>query len=225
MRMARPLRLEILCLTMPSRTGFLARLRGHLEPQVAEFDDVAFTVTVSDPSLSLGENREVMRQAATGDYICFHDDDDLPADDYVARIRPLLDGVDQIGFELRVTEDGVPQRRTYHSLLCGGWRTTEWAYYRDISHINPMRRELALAAPMWGDFGEDSRWASELRAKGIVRTEHYIDDVMYHYQSRTDKTDGVSPGRVSVGECAACGSRMTVMSGEARFCNACGGIF
>jgi hypothetical protein len=126
-------------------------------------------------------------------------------------------------------ENGVPlPGPTYHSLLCGGWFDKTYAdgtkaWMRDISHINPIRRELALAVPMYGGFAEDSRWSGDLRRLGIVKTEHYIEEVMYHYLSRPDKTDGVAPGPTSssAGECPACHSVMTVIVNRKRFCNAC----
>ena len=87
-----------------------------------------------------------------------------------------------------------------------------------------MRRELALKAPMWGGFGEDSRWAGDMRALGVVKTEHYVEDVMYHYLSRTDKKDGILPMTVTAGACPACRSTSTVRvsAGKMFVCNACG---
>jgi hypothetical protein len=222
---------EILCLTMPSREEFISRLQERLIPQLCHFSGRAtFSYLLHDPALSLGANRQIMRERSTGEYICFVDDDDLVSDDYVDRILPLLDGVDYIGFRVQAYENGIPlPGPTYHSLLCGGWFDKTYAdgtksWHRDISHLNPIKRELALAVPMYGGYAEDSRWASELRSLGIVKTEHYIEDVMYHYLSRTDKTDGVIPGphSNSAGECKFCHSLSTVLVPTGRFCNSCG---
>lgn len=220
------MKLDILCLSMTSRAEFLERLRNNIEPQLVS--GVRFTVKLHDSGLSLGANRQKMREESDAEYVCFVDDDDRVADDYVARILPLLDGVDYIGFRVQAYEDGKPlPGPTYHSLLCGGWFDKTYGYgtkswHRDISHLNPIRRELALAVPMYGGFAEDSRWAGDLRALGIVKTEHYIEDVMYHYLSRTDKTDGVQPGPVSAGACPACHSTSTVLVKGKMYCNACG---
>ena len=219
------MKFDILILTMPTRVQFLSRLQGILTPQLVP--DVRVTVRVHDPELSLGANRQKMREKSDAEYVTFIDDDDIVPPNYVARILPLLDR-DYVGFRVQAYEDNIPlPGPTYHSLLCGGWFEKTYAdgtksWHRDISHINPIKRELALAVPMYGGFAEDSRWAGELRALGIVKTEHYIEDVMYHYLSRPFKKDGVKPGPVSAGTCSNCGSGSTVRVGTRHiFCNAC----
>jgi hypothetical protein len=220
---------DILIQTMPTRRKFLSSIVMQLNAQTRPyFGQVQFRVHDHDPKMSLGENRQFMREQSPCDYVCFVDDDDRIADDYVDRILPLLDGVDYVGFRVQAYENGKAlPGPTYHSLLCGGWFDKTYAdgtksWHRDISHLNPIKRELALAVPMYGGFAEDSRWAGDLRALGIVKTEHYIEDVMYHYLSRTDKTDGVSPGPVSAGKCMYCESTMTVLVKGKMFCNRCG---
>ena len=129
-----------------------------------------------------------MIEGAMSEYICFVDDDDLVADDYVSTILPLLDR-DYVGFRVQCYMDGAPFSKTFHSLKYDRWWNDEHGYYRHISHLNPIRRELALLAPMEGGVGEDHRWADRLYATGKVRTEHFIDRVMYHYYSRIVKND------------------------------------
>lgn len=181
------MKLEILCLTQPSRSEYLKRLRACIGPQLTA--DVRFTVRMFDPRLFLGVNRQWMIDESKAEYICFIDDDDLVADDYVSTILPLLDGIDYVGFELQCYIDGVPFSHTYHDLRCGGWHNDEKGYYRDISHLNPIRRELALLEPMEGGNAEDHRWADRMRATGKVRTQHMIPRVMYFYYSRSIKND------------------------------------
>jgi hypothetical protein len=220
---------DILCLTMPTRRDFLARLRKNIEPQLVS--GVTFTVMQHFSEHTLGHNRQLMREESDAEYVSFVDDDDLVADNYVARILPLLDGVDYIGFRVQTSENGISlPGPTYHSLLCGGWFDKTYAdgtksWHRDISHLNPIRRELALAVPMYGGFAEDSRWANDLRALGIVKTEHYIEETMYFYLSRTDKTDGVPIGPLSAGKCPSCESFSTVIVMGKRACNKCGATF
>ena len=216
-------------LTQLSRAEFLKKLRANLEPQLVS--GVCHMIRMFDPTLSLGTNRQKMREESDADYLSQVDDDDRVADTYVSRILPLLDGVDQIGFRVQASENGIDLRGpTYHSLLCGGWFEKTYAdgtkaWFRDLSPLNPIRRELALAVPMYGGFGEDSRWAGDLRALGIVKTEHYIEDTLYFYLSRTDKTDGVPMGPLSAGKCPSCESSSTVIVMGKRACNKCGATF
>lgn len=182
---------SILILTQPSRTEFLKRLLAMLEPQTAPFpDQIGIAIRVCDRELSLGENRQKMLEGAAGEYVCFVDDDDLVAPDYVAKILPLLDGVDYIGFRLSLYNDGRPQSPTFHSLKYPNWFADAKGLYRDISHVNPIRRQLAIMCPMSGARGEDCRWSDAMRAKNVVKTEHFIDEVMYHYYYRSNKSDG-----------------------------------
>lgn len=189
------IRWSILVLTMPSRASFLERLLNVLMPQVDGMEDIELMVSSSNPLLPVGENREQMRLRSLGAYLNFIDDDDLVAVDYVATIRPLLDGVDYVGFNIEQTFVDAPQlgmiekhSLRYHGVYYDGSGAYD-GHFRDISHLNPMRRELALTVPMHGWPSEDSRWAEELRDKRIVKTEHYVDRVLYHYMTRTHKPE------------------------------------
>jgi len=189
---------SILVLTQPSRTEFLRRLMDNLAPQVAKFPDVEIVTTLFDKRFSIGKNRGMMITAASGEYVNFIDDDDLVADDYVDSIRPLMDGVDYIGFQAKYHADGVYcGKLSYHSLEYKGWFENDSGYFRDISHLNPMRKELAIAGQMErydGTFYEDHAWADLLRFLGIVKTEHVVSKPMYFVYYRLHKDDG--PGHI-----------------------------
>lgn len=203
------MKFQILILTQRSRSKFLDQLLSLLEPQInalglRKFDQVDILITEDDyPGGALrmagqvGDKREVMRKMSQGEYIAFLDDDDLVAPDYISSILPLCDGVDQIGFNVQQFIDGKEFGKTFHTLSAGNWRNEGMNFYRDISHINPMRRELALLEPMSGGFGEDRRWADAMRGK--VKSEHRIDKVLYYYlfrQQKNDITDANDPWRL-----------------------------
>lgn len=202
---------------MPARAAMLARLLGILQPQIAQngADGIELVIRPFDPTLAtppnrtlekdaqgawkpqatlpVGENREVMRRAARGEYISFIDDDDLVSPRYVERILPLLDGVDYIGFNLEQRLDGRTAGVHYRSLRyrppCAIPPGGLFGHYADLSHLNPMRRELALRVPMSGWPADDVRWAEELRKLNIVRTEHYVDETLYYYLTRSRKPE------------------------------------
>jgi len=210
---------EILILTMPTRYEFLRRLMLCLAPQCAGNPNVSVRIRTCDPKYTLGENREMLRRASEATYVNFCDDDDCVDGKYVATILPLLlNGVDYIGHEVQCYIDGTPlPKKTVHSLANGGWYESEDFYARDISHINPIRRDLALLEPMEGGHGEDVRWADRMRARGVLKTERYIDRVLYHYYFRTRKNMGKP--------CPKCGSTSTVLVGEGTACNSCSAEF
>jgi hypothetical protein len=131
------------------------------------------------------------------------DDDDRVSPNYVQRILPLLQpgDVDYVGWRMQAYIDGQPLKPTYHSLKFNGWWENQEGYYRHISHLNPIRRRLALEESFRSPhFPEDVGWALRLAAKNVVKTEAYIgDEPMYHYYSSTTSSLGQSPERVRPG--------------------------
>lgn len=191
---------QILILTKPSRKDFLKQLLSLLEPQIdvlglRKFDQVDILIHEDNwqepPFMGVGGKREVVKQKATGDYINWFDDDDLPAKDYISSVLPLLDGVDYIGWESEVYIDKRKQRRDFHTISVPGWWDEPDAYHRDISHLNPVRRDLAMQKSFSGPVGEDHRWADAMRP--LIKTEHYLDKIMYYYFSRQTKNDAKDP--------------------------------
>jgi hypothetical protein len=132
--------------------------------------------------------RQELTERSRATYISFVDDDDWVAPDYVRRIMTALGtGPDYVGFPVRFTVDGIPQNPVEHSLRHGCWEENRGGVMiRDLSHLNPVRRELALLGD-WND-RTDEEWATMLRATQRVKTEVWIPDEMYFY--RRSSTDG-----------------------------------
>lgn len=174
----------ILIATLGQRRDRFERLLTHLLPQV---ENASGRVNVlaywNNGERPLAEVRQALVDEADGTFTSFIDDDDMVAPNYVERILELMgDGVDYVGFRLQCYVDGNPLKPTYHSLRFNHWHDDARGYYRDVSHLNPVRRELALKA----DFRrtqppEDVAWADQLR--GLLKIEGYVEDVMYHYYS------------------------------------------
>lgn len=164
-----------------------------LLPQIEGNSEVEVKERMFERGMTRGQNRQAMVEEAAGEYINFVDDDDLVAADYVSSILPLLDGVDYIGFQVQLyyggPERGIKDKPTFHSLKYPQWFDTPEGWYRDISHLNPIRRDLALQVKIEGDGNEDVIFADRMRNLGIVKTEHYVDKVMYHYYCRQGHTD------------------------------------
>jgi hypothetical protein len=246
-------RWSILIATQPSRSEYLKRLLGVLTPQAAGRSDVEVMVRTSDPELGLGDNRQIMREGARGLYSNFVDDDDLVASDYVGRVLPLLDGVDYVSYEFQEYSDGMPRPPTHVSLHHGPWHQDSTGLWRDIVHFCPVKTALALAVPMSGGWGEDTRWTNQMRDLGIIKTEHHIDAAIHFLYYRSSKKDGAKASApyhqksaaqvlvasqegqgyatsgvlVGTGEaCLSCGSRgMLVPSNGRLHCNQCGANF
>jgi glycosyl transferase family 2 len=179
----------ILVPTIPQRETTFLRLMAVLLPQLdAHEGRVRVLAWRNAGRPHLGELRDQMiAYADASDYVSFIDDDDLVPDYYVAEVVKALDErPDHVGFQLDYTSDtdGVLGHEIVdHSLRHGRWhRNGEGRLVRDFTHIDPVRRELAMNASFAvarKGRAEDRQWVKQLR--GWLRTEVYIDKVMYYY--------------------------------------------
>lgn len=174
----------ILIATLGQRAARFERLLAQLLPQLNAHDGRATVCAFyNHGERSLGEVRQDLVTHATSDYVSFVDDDDELPDYHVAEVLSRLDGVaDYVGWQMQCYVDGTPLKPTYHSLRYTHWWDDTHGYYRDVSHLNPIRRELALRADFRrGSPPEDVSWSDQVRP--LVKTEAYVDRVMYHYRS------------------------------------------
>ena len=166
----------ICVLTVPEREQDLTRIEGMLLHQIDNRNDIQ--LLIDKGTGDVGKKRQRCLEEAAGDYICFVDDDDLIAHDYIERIYELLDGeVDYIGFQLQHYRNGEKQKPTFHSLKYKEWSEDDNGWYRDVSHLNPIKTSIAREGVFEGAYGEDKAWAEQVNPK----TEHYIDAPMYFY--------------------------------------------
>lgn len=179
---------NILIATLGQRGDRFKRLIDILMPQVDKCNgDVIVTALWNNGEHSLSHIRQSLIEHADGEYVSFVDDDDVLPHYFVDEIVKRLDGVDYVGWQMQTYIDGNPLKPTFHSLRYDHWWDDANGYYRDVSHLNPVRLQLARQA----DFRrttppEDVAWCDQMR--GLVVTEHYIDRVMYEYYSSSVDT-------------------------------------
>lgn len=172
---------DILICSIEERWALLASLLMVLARQVVP--GVGVHVFVDNLTMKVGDKRQVLVESSKARYISFIDDDDMVAPNYVSAIREALRKTpDQVGFKVLWTTDGMPCLPVYHSLVHGGWDDAHNALYRDISHLNPIKRRLAKRIPFGGGNYEDRRWVDGMRALGCVKREVFIDEELYHYR-------------------------------------------
>lgn len=176
---------DILICSIEHRTDMLAELLDELGRQIVP--GVGVHVYRDNLEASYTEKCQRLLDSSTADYVSYVDDDDAVAEDYVQTIvEALQQRPDYVGFNVLYTVDGVPQMPALHSLKYDGWINTPDALYRDISHLNPIRRDLAAQSAWIGrtDLIADAEWVSGLRQLGCVKTEVYVDRNLYHYRYR-----------------------------------------
>jgi hypothetical protein len=171
----------------PRREKELARLLERLLPQVDKYDgQIEILLFWNNFEYTLGYLRQRLLENARGEYICHIDDDDMVPEDYCDTIFPLLDGVDYIGFKVDFIDNGNKMLPVYHSLKYKHWYQDSDGYYRGVTHLNPLRTELARQAefPIERLTGEDEKWSNQIKAE----TEHFIDREMYTYNHVGDES-------------------------------------
>lgn len=209
----------ILIPTIGRRQRKFLELWGSLRAQIEPYPTISVLAYYNNGERTLGAIRQALVEAALSDYISFVDDDDQVPDYYVEKVVDAINAYaiaagrewgstghwpkgggllpDQIGWRMQHYADRVPSKPTYHSIDYDHWWDDEKGYYRDHSHLNPIRRKIAIEHGDFrrGDPPEDVGWADQIR--GNVKTEARIPDefVMYHYFSSGDST--WRPGSVS----------------------------
>jgi hypothetical protein len=177
---------QILIASTWVRTGKLDALLSHLAPQIEPYaGEVGVLIARDDCTEPIGDKRTSLVEAATAEYVSFLDDDDWVPDNFIERIvDALASKPDYVGWRMQVIHDGRPLKPTFHSLRYQGWDEDEHGFYRNVSHLNPIRRELALLGlPFPSRYPEDGEWAAKVWQTGQVEREVFIDEPMYEYRT------------------------------------------
>jgi glycosyltransferase involved in cell wall biosynthesis len=193
--------ISVLILSIPSRTESVTSLLKKLEGQLGNRRSVEILVLTDNRSQSISEKRNVLLQAARGQFVCFMDDDDGIANNYVDALLTAAEenpSVDCISFDQFCSLDGEPMNVSFgignpHGQL---WRNED-GLLGDIKrppyHMCLWRRELAQSEefrPMFAangqSYGEDIDWLMRLYPK--VQTEHHITEPLHMYVYNSDTT-------------------------------------
>ena len=178
----------ILIATLGRRAGKLQTLLDALMPQVnAACGQVSVVTLRNHGERPLGRVRQDLLESATTDYVCFIDDDDMVPDYYVRRVlQELRYSPDYVGWRMQCILNGAVMPPTLHSLRYSQWYEDGMGYYRDISHLNPVRRLATVGTSFCAGWPEDRAWVDQMR--GRLVTERYIDDCMYFYRANSYDT-------------------------------------
>lgn len=174
---------SILIATIGQRNDRLKKLLNVLYPQVKKYNgQVEIVAYWNNGEKPLWEIRDALVREAKGEYISFIDDDDLVPDYYCQEvIKAIQSKPDYVGWRMQVWHNGDKLKPTFHSLQYGRWYEDENGFYRNISHLNPIKKELAqkVTFETQRDIAEDQPWST--RISSHLKSETYIDKEMYKY--------------------------------------------
>jgi hypothetical protein len=101
-------------------------------------------------------------------------------------------GVDCCSLRGVITWDGTKPEVFEHSIKYNEWKTNEQTepirYERFINHLNCVKKSIANEIKYAEiSHGEDRKWSEDLMKSGLIKTEYYIDSVLYHYRFISNK--------------------------------------
>jgi glycosyltransferase involved in cell wall biosynthesis len=183
---------EILIPTMTRRSQMLAHVRSKLQAQIdaVASGSIRITVLSDDGQATIGAKRNRLLQESTADYVCFVDDDDDVADDYVLTVwNALKTSPDVVKMWGVMKWDGQNPRDFLHSLSYRSYFENGGKFFRPPNHLNCMRADVAKRFRFpEKNFGEDTDWAMQVCRARQLHTEGSIDHAIYFYNYRTDKS-------------------------------------
>jgi len=188
--------LSVLIATIPERKGKFRLLLKDLQKQA---EGLAVEILVDDRpkgELSIGSKRQALLERATGNYICYHDDDDWHSGDYLSRLVEAANKApDCIGFHVRVVGMGRSSNGAGSDKLAScsnqweawGENVGGFDYVRTIYHKTPVLREYALKIGFKDmRFAEDHDYSLRLKVSGLLRVEEYVPHPLYIYRFKRE---------------------------------------
>lgn len=187
-----PFELSVLICTIPSR------VENHLPKIVAQLNNqtkgkpVQVLYLGDNRRMPVGKKRNLLMNMVEGKYVCFIDDDDVIADDYIdTLLEAAKSDADCLLFDVSVSLNGGPYKICKYSIHYGSVDYPTH-YERPPMHLTPVKTAHAKRIKFPEFYrAEDYGWAALL--KPFLKTEHRIDKVLYYYNwfHATSATNGL----------------------------------
>lgn len=200
-------KLSILIPTTPDRQPFLEKLKLQFDDQLGAlsygyFDGLSRTLYGGDVEViiwqdnkenAIGKKRKRLLFHAQGDYVAFIDDDDRISDNYFKLVlEGVATGADCCSLKGVITEDGKNPQVFEHSIKYKEYITNcdnePVRYERYPNHLNCIKSSIAKRFKFQEvNHGEDTDFATQIFKSGLLKTEHYISEILYYYDYRSNK--------------------------------------
>lgn len=153
-------------------------------------------INLSDnKEISIGEKRDRLYKMAKGEYTVMIDDDDRVPEYYLEKLIPRLDGVDCVGYIEHCLISGI-QKLSSISLKHDRWENCKpvrngiW-YHRTPFFKVPIKTDICRKVGVKDmRYAEDADFAK--RVYPHLKTENFIDDIMYYYHSEKMTTEEIN---------------------------------
>lgn len=183
--------LSIMIPTTPDREKMLYGLLSclHTQIEVAGVEkEVEILVEMDNYGISVGAKRQKLLERTKGKYVVAIDSDDEVSENYISSIMEgIRQNPDVISFNGFMTTNNT-NRESFKIRKDFPYITIQDTngkneYLRYNNHLSPIKREIALKIGYKDlSFAEDYDYAKRLKESGLIKTEYYFDDDLYHYK-------------------------------------------
>ena len=188
--------LSLLIPTVTRHLPFFNELWTELCRQIGDRKDVELLAFVDNRALSIGSKRSTLLNLVRGQWMVFIDSDDLVSPNFIEAITSALLAnplTDLLLYQTRVFTPGKPDYICHYDKEISKdsryWEgNPPTAYYGPPAHHHVWRSELAKPfAFIDANVGEDFDWVQ--RVSPLVKTQHKIEQVLYHYRYDTNTSE------------------------------------
>lgn len=159
------------------------KLKEELDRQSSGLE-VEVLFEEDNKQISVGAKRQKLLLRAKGDYVAYFDSDDWPYDWYVQDILIALESKpDCVGFLIHMTTNNANPQTCCHSLQYKKWdkNVDGYDYVRNVTHFNPVRRDLALKVGFKDlRHGEDFTYSNSITR--LCMKEVFLNKRLFHYR-------------------------------------------
>lgn len=185
--------LSILIPTIKRHDRLFNLLKFELFSQILPYKDQIEVLWDDHETDSIGAKRNRLLERATGEYIAFIDADDKVSINYIDLVMEGVEkGVDCCSLRGVYTENGREDGIFEHSLKYDKWETVEGEpkYLRFPNHLNTIKASIAKQFKFpEKNHGEDFDWSAIVHESGLLKTEHYINEILYFYNYISNKNE------------------------------------
>lgn len=197
--------LSILIPSIPKRYGILSKLANELYKQKlymqtfhSSLGEIEIIIDGSerylDGGLSIGKKREKLVSEANGKYLCFLDDDDLIAGNYLETlVRLCNENKDVCTFRSLAKLDNYWAIIDMRLRNANEEATPDKIVSRNAWHVCPVRSKYAKVYTFDDiNYGEDWKWFEKVLKH--CQTEAHTDAVIHSYQhsAQTSESDKIT---------------------------------
>lgn len=202
------MKLSLLICHLLERHDKLKRLHDIIEPQITSGDVECLVDAAQNDTIGTKRNR--LLQRSTGEYVAFVDDDDGLSNNYIKLLMEgIALGVDCCSLKGAYYNDGYFEGLFEHSIKYNAYKTNDdsvWGqtiengvvtnvfhvagpkirFERFPNHLNCIKASIAKQFTFpEKNHGEDTDFATQIFKSGLLKTEHYIPQVIYTYDCRS----------------------------------------